>query len=222
MRKILQQGHLGIEKTKLQARQFIFWSNMNADTTDTISNSDACQQYKNRQGAEPLKNHEIPDKPWTKVGTELSKIQERTYLIVVDYYSKYFKTSKLLNNTSPIVIKKMKAMFARHGIPKLVFSDNGLEFASLEFRKFPANWDFEHDTNSPEFALSNSTVERTIQTVKRTVLKCLKSEVEKDLVLLALRTAPGKNTPSLVTKLMKRELRTLLPRIKEPTSQDKA
>ena len=30
-----------------------------------------------------------------------------------------FEISKLLNNTSPIVIKKMKAMSTRHGIPKL-------------------------------------------------------------------------------------------------------
>ena len=109
---------------------------MNADITDTISNYEACQQYKNRQGAEPLKNHEIPDKPWTKVGTVLFKIQRRTYLIFVDHYFKYFEISKLLNNTTPIVIKMMKAMFVRHGIPKLVFSDNGQEFTSLELRKF--------------------------------------------------------------------------------------
>ena len=42
IRKILHQGHLGIEKTKS-----LFWPNMNADITDTISNCEACQQYKN-------------------------------------------------------------------------------------------------------------------------------------------------------------------------------
>ena len=116
----------------------------------------------------------------------------------------------------------MKAIFARHGIPKLVFSDNGLEFTSLEFRKFLANWDFEHDTSIPEFAQSNGTVERKIQTVKRTLLKCLKSGDEKDLSLLALRMASDKEkTPSPATKLMKCELQTFLPRIKEFTYQNK-
>ena len=57
----MHQGHLGIEKTKSQARQSFFWSNMNADITATISNCEACQQCKNHQDAEPLKNHEIPD-----------------------------------------------------------------------------------------------------------------------------------------------------------------
>ena len=84
---------------------------MNADLKDTISNFEACQQYKTHQVAELLKNHEISDKPWTKVGTDLFKIQGRTYINVVDYYTKYFEISKLLNNISPIVIKKMKAMF---------------------------------------------------------------------------------------------------------------
>ena len=166
---------------------------------------------------EPLKNYEIPDKPWTNVGMNLFKIQGRTYLIVEDYYSKYSEINKLLNNTSPIVIKKMKAMFARPGIPKLVFSDNGPEFISLEFRKFSANWDFEHDTASPEFAQSNGMVKRTIQTVKRTPLKWLKSGDDKDFVLLALcMVTNNENTSSTVTKLIKCELRTLLPRIKEP------
>ena len=74
-----------------------------------------------------------------------------------------------------------------------------------------------------EFALWNVMVERTIQTGKRILLKCLKSGDDKDLLLLALRTASGKEkTPSPATKLMKHELRTLLPRIKEPTYQDRA
>ena len=68
------------------------------------------------------------------------QVQGRTYHVVVDYYSKYFEISKLLNNTLPIVINHMKTMLARHGILKLVFSDKGPEFASLEFRKFSPNF----------------------------------------------------------------------------------
>ena len=53
-------------------------------------------------------------------------------------------------------------MLAGHGIPKLVFLDNGPEFTSLEFRKFSANWDFEQDTSSPGFAQLNGMVDRTM------------------------------------------------------------
>ena len=180
MRKILHKGHLRMEKTKFQARQLLFWPNMNADITDMISNwGMSTTTTKNRQGTKPLMNHEIPDKPRTKVGTDLFKMQKRTYLMIVDDYSKNFETSKTLKNTSPI--KHMKVMFVRHGIPTLAFSDNGPEFTSLKFIKFSANWDFEHDTTYPEFLQSNGMVERTIQTVKRILSKCLKSGDDKYL-----------------------------------------
>ena len=89
--------------------------------------------------------HEILNNSRTKVCTDLFKIQRRTYLNVVDYNPKYFEISKLFNNTSLIVIKRMKAMFSGHDIPEQIFSDNDPKFTSLEFRKFSANWDFEHD-----------------------------------------------------------------------------
>ena len=57
---------------------------------------------------------------------------------------------------------------------------------------------------------------------KKNLLKSLKSGDDKDLTLFALCTTPSKgNTPSPATKVMKRESRKLLPRIKEPTYQNK-
>ena len=84
--------------------------------------------------------------------------------------------------------------------PHTSFSDNGLEFTVLEFRKFSANWDFEYDTSSQKFAQLNSMVEKTIQTVKRTLLKCLKLGDDKYLALLALRTAPSKENTIINNK----------------------
>ena len=69
---------------------------------------------------------------------------------------------------SSTVIKKTKELFARHGIPKVVFNDHGPEFDSSEYKDFSKRWDFVHDTSCPKFPQSNGQVERTIQTVKRT------------------------------------------------------
>lgn len=44
---------------------------MNADIANIISNCEACQQYKSRQGVEPFTNYEILDKPPTKAGIDL-------------------------------------------------------------------------------------------------------------------------------------------------------
>ena len=78
-----------------------------------------------------------------------SKYRGESTSLLLTITPSILKIRKVLNNISPIVIKKMKAMFSKHGIPKLDFSDNGPEFTLLEFWKFSANWDFEHNTGSP-------------------------------------------------------------------------
>jgi hypothetical protein len=52
---------------------------------------------------------------------------------IVDYYSKYPEFAKLENKTADCVINHTKVIYARHGIPEEVISDN-IPFAS---RKFP-------------------------------------------------------------------------------------
>ena len=220
MRKSLHQAHQGIEKTKSMARQALFWPTMNAEITDMIQNCDSCQQHRNRQTAEPLMQHDVPDQPWYKVGTDLFNLLGKTYLMVVDYHSKYFEISTLADTTASTVVQRTKNIFSKHGIPKLVFSDNGPEYSSRVYKQFANDWDFVHNTSSPEFAQSNGLVERTIQTVKKTLRKCFKSGNDPHLALLTLRATPGKDdTPSPAALLMNRELRTTLPTITQPNNK---
>ena len=43
---------------------------------------------------------------------------------------------KLDISDSRTVIEKLKMQFSRHGIPEVVISDNGPQYASTEFAKF--------------------------------------------------------------------------------------
>ena len=52
-------------------------------------------------------------------------------MLIVDYFSKYIEISKLDNETSHEVVLRLKSVFARHGIPQEVFSDNGPHSAVL-------------------------------------------------------------------------------------------
>ena len=55
---------------------------------------------------------------------------------------------------------------------KVVFSDNGPQYSSHEFKKFSKSWEFIHKNSRPEFPQSNRFVERAIQTIKETLQKC--------------------------------------------------
>ena len=59
-------------------------------------------------------------------------------------------------------------MFARHGIPDQLLSDNGPQFSANTFAKFQEEFGFTHITSSPNFPQANGEVERTVQTEKPT------------------------------------------------------
>ena len=92
MKQILHTGHLGIERTKSNARSTMYWPNI-----DKISNSNACQKYRNLNPPEPLLSHEIPKDVWDKAATNLFVCLNKLYLIVIDYNSKYFELAQLPN-----------------------------------------------------------------------------------------------------------------------------
>ncbi len=108
------------------------------------------------------------------------------YLVVVDYFSRYPEIQKLSSTTSHNIIKALKTIFSRFGIPETVISDNGPQYASHEFTEFAEAYDFSHVTSSPLFAQSNGQAERTVQTVK----KLLKGSKDPHMALLAYRSTP--------------------------------
>jgi hypothetical protein len=85
-----------------------------------ISKCGICLESRNSKQKEPMIPSNIPELPWHTVGTDLFHWNGSDYLIVVDYYSRYFEIAKLENISSKTVITHFKSIFARHGIPSIV------------------------------------------------------------------------------------------------------
>lgn len=115
---------------------------------------------------ETLLPTEFPDRPWSKVGIELFQFNDKQYLIVVDYFSRFFKIAKLTSTTPEAVIENIKSIFAHHSIAETVQTDNGPQFSSGCFRVFASQWKFSHATSSPLFPQSNGEVERAVRTAE--------------------------------------------------------
>ena len=159
--------------------------------------------------------HDIPDGPWQNVLTDLFQWNDRNYVLVMDYYSRYFEVAQLHNTKATTVINQRKSMFARHRIPVKVISDQGPQYSSSEFEDFIKMWGFEHQTSSPYYPRSNGLAERTVQTVKNILKKAKVSQLDPLLAFLQYRNTPINNIGSPAALLMSRKLRSVLP----PTRQ---
>ena len=161
----IHDGHLGITKCRARARQSIWWPGLSKQLEEKVKQCSEC--CKNQlQRAEPLMPTQLPELPWQKIGTDLFHWKSNQYLLIVDYYSRYIEISKLSRTTAEDIISHTKSIFARHGIPEVVYSDNGPQFSSDAYKQFALEYQFTHSTGSPYFPQSNGEAEQAVGIIK--------------------------------------------------------
>ena len=72
----------------------IYWPGMNADMKDYISRCERCRNFEISNQKETLMPHELPSRPWEKVGADLFSLDGRDYLITVDYLSNFWEVDR--------------------------------------------------------------------------------------------------------------------------------
>jgi hypothetical protein len=77
-----------------------------------------CATYQNKQSHEPLKPTTTPEIPYDKVGCDLFDFEQKKYLMIEDYHSRYFDGIELKSaTTSAVKVNALKATFSSLGIP---------------------------------------------------------------------------------------------------------
>ena len=118
----------------------------------------------------------------------------------------------LCSTTTQGVVRDLKTMFARFGIPEILVTDNGPQFSSNEFQVFAKSWSFNHVTTSPRYPQSNGKAENAVRTVKRLFEKCRETGVSEFQALLDWQNTPSEGMDTSPTRrMMGRRCRTLLP-----------
>ena len=205
----IHTGHMGIQKCLMRAKTSVWWPGMAGQLKRVIQECRICKEHR-VQGKEPLLPTPLPDYPWEKIAADLFFLKGSTYLLVVDYFSKFPELVKLASTTASSVINALKAIFSRHGIPGVLRSDNGPQFDCEEIKAFASSYGFKHQTSSPHFPQSNGQVERAVQTIK----KLLKKSDDLFLSLMIYRSTPLKWCNQSPAELcMGRKINTNLPQL---------
>ena len=100
MKDIIHQGHNGIEKCKVRARQSLYWLGMSVEIEELVARCSHCITYRNKRQKERFIAQEIPNAPWIKVASDIFHLFGHHFVIVVDYFSKYVETERIADMTS--------------------------------------------------------------------------------------------------------------------------
>ena len=108
-------GHQGVQRCKLHANTTVRWPGLSHEVENMVKQCSTCaKEHSPRK--EPMIPTEQPDYPWQKIGTDLFQLKGATYIVVVDYFSRFLEVQKLRITTSEGIIRTLKGIFARHGI----------------------------------------------------------------------------------------------------------
>ena len=163
---------------------------------------------------------QLPKALWLKGAVDIVGLIDNKYLATyIDYYSSFPEVAITRDITSKSIVKILMNIFARHGYPEEIVSDNGPQFISQEFRRFLSSKGIKHVCSSPYFPRSNRKIERFRRYLKNNfqavTLEGRSWEEELPKILMSYRSIPhpmtGKTPASL---LFHREIRTELPSIK--------
>ena len=208
----LHAGHLGEEKTILRARQLVFWPRLADDLRDVVKSCRTCQEDRPAMQKEPMMPHDIPSRPWEELGVDFFEWNGGHYLLVADYFSKFPVIRHMNSTTASNTIAKLKTIFSEYGVPQRIFSDNGPQFASAEFKDFAALYNFEVLHSSPRYPQSNGFAEAMVKVVKGIMTRAQNSGTEVSLAMLIYRSTPFKaGVASPAELLCQRKFKDLIP-----------
>ena len=170
----LHTGHQGRVRCKSVAHKSVYWRGISSDIDNMIDKCAVCLSQRNLAPKETLINHEVPDRPFQKVGADILTIAGVDYQLIIDYFSKWVEICKFQKSpSSNDVIFHLKSVFSRFGIPEILFTDQASIYKSCTFDKFCTEYGITKQYSSSRYAQSNGQIERYVQHLKKVVKKCL-------------------------------------------------
>ena len=168
----------------------------------------------------PLTPNLLPDRPWQKVHADFKgPIGGKFYLhVVIDQYSKYPEVDLLTSTAFKKLKPVLNRIFATHGIPEELTSDNGPPYNSHEMETFASEMGICLNPVAPEDPQGNGFVENFVKSLCKMIHVAMvenkdpKSELYT--FLLHYRATPHSTTGvSPAEMLFGRRLQTKLPQI---------
>lgn len=224
--KMLHKGHLGIVKTKLLARKYLFWIGSSKDIEEFVGKCSVCKTVNSDNQPKSYVSWEKTSHPFQRIHLDFFYFAGKQVLILVDSFSRFVDCKVMSSTTARSLILILSEIFAYFSDPATIVTDNGPPFQSAEFSDWCCSRKIELIHTPQYHPQSNGLAERNVQTVKTVLKKMIVSNVsDLDLklklsdVLQTLRNAPivhgtsGVETP--FSRIFRFECRNDLAKLRE-------
>ena len=199
----LHDLHPGIVKMKGFARSYVWWPDMSKALEGKVRNCQKCQQSRPTPAPAPLG---VAHKSMGTNTFGLCRAVPRAYVlsVLVDAHSKWIEVMPVTTSSSTMTIENLRTVFATHGIPQKIVTDNGTQFTSKEFADFTRSNGIEHSCTAPYHPASNGLVERAVHTFKQGLQRITEGSLETRLArfLFQYRIIPHSTTGRSLAELL--------------------
>uniref|UniRef100_A0A5S6QJF2 RNA-directed DNA polymerase n=1 Tax=Trichuris muris TaxID=70415 RepID=A0A5S6QJF2_TRIMR len=161
--QLLHASHPGIVRMKSLARSYVWWPHIDKDIESFVQTCLPCQESRNNPPVDSTARWPEVQEPWSRVHIDFfGPFQGKVFFILVDAYSKWVEVRVVPTVSSKAAISALRSLFATHGLPDCVISDNGSAFTSTEFAEFMKSNCIRHMTTAPFHPASNGQAERSV------------------------------------------------------------
>lgn len=174
----LHEGHPGVVRMKQKACSFVFWTGIDKDVEKLVRGCENCQESAKMPRVAPLRPWPEPQKAWSRVHIDFAgPVNGHWFLVIVDAKSKYAEVKMTKTISASATVSLLEEVFATHGYPELLVSDNGTQFTSNQFKLMCQEYGMEHKTSAVYYPRSNGAAERFVDSLKRGLAKITRSGV---------------------------------------------
>ena len=133
----------------LRAKDSVYWPGITKDIEITAERCHAWATNARSQQKETLKLLPVPEVAWDSLATDIFHVNNKNFILIVDYYSRFPVVCQIQFMTSRVLVKLFTEIFSEFGFPKSIVSDGTTQFTSQEFKELTKYWQIDHYMSLP-------------------------------------------------------------------------
>ena len=163
----LHDTHPGSSRMKMLARSYVWWPNLDAQIEEMVSACTVCQSMRSDPPKAQIHPWISTGRPWSRLHIDFAgPVDGKMYFVLIDSYSKFPEIVQMKSTTAVATVDVLREIFSRHGLPKMIVSDNGPQFTAQEFKDFCLRNGIMHRTTAVYKPSINGQAERLVQILK--------------------------------------------------------